>query len=232
MKALVFDTSSIISLATNNLLWILQPLKQKFGGEFAIPGEVKKEVVDVPLQTKKFKLEAIQVRMQIRDGIISLHRDAGLQSATNNVCMLANSIFRAKDRNMQIVHPGEVAVLVLAKKFDSAVCVIDERTIRVLVENPEKLAELLSSKLHTNITINRENLKKFQQEFGNLKIIRSVELGVMAYELGLLNNYIREDPSREAKNTLLSGLLWALKLKGCAISIEEIDEALVLEGLK
>ena len=41
MKALVFDSSAIISLATNNLLWTVKHLKEKFGGEFILPASVK-----------------------------------------------------------------------------------------------------------------------------------------------------------------------------------------------
>ena len=61
MKSLIFDAGPIISLATNNLLWILEPLKNKFDGKFYLTDAVKRELVDRPLETKKFKFEAIQV---------------------------------------------------------------------------------------------------------------------------------------------------------------------------
>ena len=35
-KALIFDSGAIITLALNNLLYILKPLKKEFGGEFYI----------------------------------------------------------------------------------------------------------------------------------------------------------------------------------------------------
>lgn len=54
MRALVFDTGSIISLVTNNLLWILPPLKKQFRGDFLISEAVKGEIIDHPLKTKKF----------------------------------------------------------------------------------------------------------------------------------------------------------------------------------
>ena len=54
MKSLVFDSGPIISLATNNLLWVLEPLKNKFNGKFFITQAVKGEIVERPLETKKF----------------------------------------------------------------------------------------------------------------------------------------------------------------------------------
>ena len=55
MKSLVFDSSTIITLAMNNLLSLLKPLKEKFQGEFYIPLSVKEEIIDVPFRSKKFK---------------------------------------------------------------------------------------------------------------------------------------------------------------------------------
>jgi len=61
MKALVFDTGPIITLAMNNLLWLVKEMKDKFNGEFYITESVKRECVDRPLTSKKYKYEAIQV---------------------------------------------------------------------------------------------------------------------------------------------------------------------------
>src|SRR3989338_2213004 len=61
-RSLVFDAGSVISLATNNLLWLLPPLKERFGGSFIITRSVENEIVTKPMQTKKFKFEAIQIR--------------------------------------------------------------------------------------------------------------------------------------------------------------------------
>lgn len=52
MKALIFDSSSIITLALNDLLYILEPLKAKFKGEFYITEDVKREVIDRPFREK------------------------------------------------------------------------------------------------------------------------------------------------------------------------------------
>ena len=45
-KALIFDSSTIITLALNNMINILEPLKKSFNGEFLITPYVKKEIID------------------------------------------------------------------------------------------------------------------------------------------------------------------------------------------
>ena len=55
MKSLVFDAGPIITLTMNNLLWLLNPLKNNFKGEFYLSAAVKEELIDRPLQTKKYK---------------------------------------------------------------------------------------------------------------------------------------------------------------------------------
>ena len=57
MKALVFDAGPIITLTMNNLLWLLEQLKSQFNGEFFICPAVRRELVDKPLQTKKYKFQ-------------------------------------------------------------------------------------------------------------------------------------------------------------------------------
>ena len=68
MKTLVFDTSSVISIVANDLLWVLKPLKQIFRGEFYIPNSVKFELIDKPFTTKMFKLESIMINKSITEG--------------------------------------------------------------------------------------------------------------------------------------------------------------------
>ena len=73
MKTIVFDSGPIISLAMKNLLWTLEPLKKEFGGEFYIPYGVKKELIDKPLQGKKYKFEALQVLRLINLGSLKVN---------------------------------------------------------------------------------------------------------------------------------------------------------------
>ena len=60
MKSIVFDSGPIISFDLNNLLWLLVPLKREFNGKFYITSAVKRELVDKPLEIKKYKFEVRQ----------------------------------------------------------------------------------------------------------------------------------------------------------------------------
>ncbi len=230
MKALVFDSSSVISIVTNNLLNVLSNLKKIYMGEFFISNEVLKEIIDDPLKSKKFKLEAFQLAEYIADGSIKLfNRD--LNDKTNYLMTLANNIFQADNHNIIILHKAEVESLALTLLIEADALVIDERTTRLLIEDSLKLKHLLEKKLHTKITINKENLNYFKKETKNVKILRSSELMIMAFEFGLFKDYEKSKKIIEnnLKRELLDGILWGLRLKGCAISTEEINEILRIE---
>tara|TARA_Y100000310_G_C20666913_1_gene808082 strand:+ start:570 stop:1229 length:660 start_codon:yes stop_codon:yes gene_type:complete len=217
MRSLVFDASTIISLAMNNLLWLLKPLRKQFQGEFYISESVKKEIIDRPLKSKRFKLEALQVRNVFEAGDLKVNSDFSMDEIGN----LVNTMFKARKRAIKIMHDGEIGALVLARNVKSAALVVDERTTRMLIENPESLAGVLAKKMHTKVTVDFRKLDKFKEWLGDLKVLRSIELGIVAYELGLLDKY-------GDKKNALDALLWAVKLRGCSVSNYEIDEVLKL----
>jgi len=58
-----------------------------------------------------------------------------------------------------------------------------------------------------------------------LRVIRSIELVTIAYELGILNRYMsieEESFVRNVRDELLEGVLWGVKLNGCSVSEDEI----------
>ncbi|MFH1398574.1 MAG: hypothetical protein ABIG95_00500 [Candidatus Woesearchaeota archaeon] len=232
MKALVFDTGPIITLTMNNLLWLLEQLKYQFRGEFYISPAVRREVIDKPLTTKKFKFEALQVLKVLTKDVLKVAGDDEITQKANLLLTLANNLLYARGQNIKIVHYAEMEALAVAIKFSAAAIVIDERTSRYLIESPERLRERMQKKLHTEVRMDHDILRKFQQEIGSIKVIRSVELIIIAYEKGLLDLYTTEKESKiipNLKPTLLEAVLWGAKLNGCAISAEEIDSILGFE---
>ena len=232
MKALVFDTSSVITLATNNLLWLLKPLKKKFNGRFYIAKNVKEELIDNPIRTKKFELEALSILDMFNENYLEMINNKQLEEKTKQLLELANHIFMVDNKYLKLVHDGEMNSLMLSITLNSTY-VVDERTTRLLIENPDNLHTLLEKKLHAIVTVNKQNLEQFKKETANINIIRSAELLVVAYDQGLLNSYIttgKEKFHPELKKTLLNGLLWGAKLRGCSISTQEIDEIMKLKG--
>ena len=227
MKSLIFDAGPIISLATNNLLWILEPLKKEFDGKFYITEAVRMELVDRPLETKKFKFEAIQVEKLIEEGVLNIIDNSFIRETTPRLLDTANQIFRAYDNYMKIVHFAEMSVIAAAIGLNADAIAIDEKTTRFLIENPSMLVGILKKTLNTSININENNLKEFKNTVKDIKAIRSIELVTIAYERGLLDNYITKIP--DARKNLLESVLWGVKLNGCAVSKDEIEQIVQIE---
>jgi hypothetical protein len=233
MKSLVFDTGSVISLAMNNLLWVLKPLKKKFGGDFILPLGVKYELIDRPLNINRFKLDAVVIRDYLMEGVFKLASNKEIERKSKYLLSLANNIYFAKNKPIKIIQDAEMDALALVLHYDSGALVLDERTLRLLVEDPESLGGVLSNRLHTKVKIDRSVLIKFRTEVKKVNIIRSTELIVVAYGLGIMDKYISvgKKVHNEFRKDMLSGALWGLKYKGCAISVSEINEILRLKNL-
>jgi len=228
MTDLIFDTSSIISLATNNLLGVLIELKKKFKGDFLISDAVRMEILDNPLNSKKYKLEAIMISELVQNNIFRIYSKINIEQKTIRVMNICNNIFLAYNNPIHILDKAEVESLVLTQLL-KGVYIVDERNIRLMVEDYRKLALLLERKLDTKIKIDNQNLKLFKQEISNIKIIRSAELMAVAFELGLFREY---ENKYAGKKEILDGILWGLRLRGCAISTDEIEELIKIERVK
>lgn len=227
MKAIVFDTGPFISLAMNSLLEILGPLEKNFDGDFYITPAVYRELVEVPFETKKFKFEALRIMRHIDRGTIRKIDNSVLHKETKKLLETANKIFKSKGNWIKIVHHGEMEAITAAINLDAKAFVIDERTTRSLIEDPMKLKRMMEKKLHSRITVNRANLSEFRKMTKGIRMIRSTELVMIAYEMGILDKYLPK--MKDARKQLLQSVLWAVKLDGCAISQNEIDEIIKRE---
>ncbi|MBS3112123.1 hypothetical protein J4459_02580 [Candidatus Woesearchaeota archaeon] len=219
MKFIVFDTGSIISLAMNELLWTLPLLKKRFKGEFYIPHSVKLELVDKPMEIKRFKFEAINILKLIQEGVLKVHEKINIEEEFN----LVNSIFFIKGNPLKLIQMGEMEALVLAKRLNASLYFVDERTMRLFVEDSNSLRRLLERKFHDRVSVNRSKLDIFKKKFSSLSVARSTELMSVAYEMDIFKDY-----TVVSKNDFLDGILWGLKLRGVSISSEEINEMISL----
>ena len=227
MKALIFDAGPVITITMNNLLWVLEDLKKKYRGKFLLAEGVRYELVEKPLKTKKFKFEALQTLHYIDKGVLDVVKDRKVESLTKKLLDIANTIYFAHNRPLQIVHLGEMAALALLIERKGDALVVDERTTRLLIENSNRLHTILGKKLHTKIDIDKEKLHQFQEMTKGVKVIRSVEIITIAYELGLLDKFLRS--TKESKQELLDALLWGLKIDGCAVSPRDIERIKKIE---
>lgn len=227
MKALLFDAGPIISLTTNNLLWLLKPLKEKFKGEFYMTESVRKELVDKPLRTKKFKFEALQVQHMIDKGVLKVIKSDKISGMAGQLLDLASNIFYVHGNPLKPLQLGELECLAAAKIKQISYVVVDERVTRLLLENPGQLEELLEKRMHANVHVKSAKLARLHKEVEGVKLIRSFELVTIAYELGLLDEYLVKIP--KARKQLLQALLWGIKLNGCSVGHKEIDQIVSLE---
>ncbi len=229
MKSIVFDSGPLISLTMNNLLWLLEPLKSAFKGEFFMPEAVKMELVDEPLQTKKFKFEALQIQELISKGALKVLEDSETKNETLSLLGIANSCFSARGQNLALVHYGEVASVVAALQLNSSALVMDERVTRELIEHPQHLAGIMEKKLQTRVNADSSRLAELKKRTGSINIMRSTEIAAVAFEKGLLDRFASQP---EQRRTVLESVLWGLKLDGCAINERGIKAIMDAESRK
>ncbi|MGM5487415.1 MAG: hypothetical protein ACQESG_00545 [Nanobdellota archaeon] len=227
MKTIVFDTGPLITLTLNHLMWVLDPLKKRFGGRFYITEGVKYELIDRPLEINKFKFEALHSLHYLNKKTLELYPEKTYEALTNTLMTLINSIFSAHGQNIQIVHKGEIETLALAHQIGAQTVVVDERTTIKLIEDPLDIKRILEKKLHTKIRIDRKRLSQLKRYTSEMRVIRSVGIIIAAFETGLLDRYLPDE--HFDKGILLDAILWGLKLNGCAISQKEIEELIKLE---
>ena len=227
MKIIVFDAGPIISLTTNNLLGLLTSLKEKYKGSFYLSEGIKRELIEIPLSTKKFKFEALQVLRSINFHVLEVYNNEEMRKKAIHLLDTANKCFMAKGNYMQIVHFAEMSGLATVLINNAEAFVVDERSTRLLIEDPDRLRSILEDRLHTKIIVNKNKLNEFRNMCKGVKLIRSVELVTIAYELGLLDKYIVNIP--EPRRTLLEAVLWGVKLNGCTVSEREIEDIIKIE---
>ena len=219
MKVIIFDSSTIINFALNGILDVFENLKKVFQGKFIITQEVKREIIDKPLTNKRYELEALQIKRLFDNKILELPaaieiKDSEISKKTREILDKTNHAFLAKNNFIHLIEEGEASCVALSllcsTKNIENVFSVDERTMRMLCENPLNLKKLLEMKLHTTITA-KNNLDILK----NVKCIRSSELVFIAHEKKLI---------KIKNNSVLDALLYAVKFKGTSISESEIIE--------
>jgi len=220
MKALIFDSGTLITLSMNCLLDIIRELKKGFDGKFLITKDVKYEIVDRPLNIKKYKLGALRLKSLIDDKTLEFPdsldiKDGDISRLTNEILKSSNSTFYTEKRAIHIIDQGEASILalnfLLKKKGINVLIAMDERTTRMLSEKPDNLKNLLEYKLHTKLKQNRSS----EEFFKLLNFVRSTELIYVAFKKGIIKNQSKE---------MLDAMLYGAKFKGASISGDEIKE--------
>jgi len=229
MTVIVVDSSTIISCAMNCLLWVFDELKKQ-GVKFVVPIGVKNEVIDTGLKSQRFKYEAIRVLHHFVNGTFETYT-GDLSRETSELLSYSNSSFYIKNQPLRVLQDTDVQVAVLAKKIRADAILTDERTLRLFIEDPDSIKNFLESKFHEGVSVNESSLHKFTDYMQKIPVMRSVELVTYAVDAGIFDPTIKRCASMkgiDCRKEVISGLLYALKFSGCAVSFEEVNDYITL----
>ena len=215
---IVFDSGVLITFSETCFLGLFQDLKNELG-EFIITKGVLDESVTKAKKTMRFKLSGLRIEEKIDDSVFTISdSNKELNDATKNILDITNSMFLINNRPLKIIHLGEAQRFAFSCIPKETHLAVDERTTRMLIEQPHALLKILKRKNKTNnITFNEDKYLKFKEIIGNVNAIRSVDLLAFAYKKELLKKlYLNKEN--------LKASLYAFKFRGCSVSFEEINE--------
>lgn len=216
-QSLVCDASSLISLTDSCFMHALYFLKRKHRGSFLIPPSVKFECVDHPMNLRMHSLFALRLKRAILDGIIDVV-EVPVHKKVEEIKWTANNTFYASGTPLHLMHEGEAEMLALASESGVQNLLIDERTTRMLAEDPESLRLHLEREFSRTITVDEGNLSAFSRLTRGMRFFRSSELLLLAYEKGYFADY------GELEADAIEAALYRLKYAGCAVGMHEIED--------
>ncbi len=214
-KRVICDSSSLISMAMNCMLPLIAELSQS--ADFIITKTVYDEIITNPQRSRHHRMGPLKFKALLDNGILKV--ESADRKEVGVILDISNSIYYARHNPLTIIQKGEAEALALAN--DGDVLLMDERTMRLLIENPRDLKGLLQHRMHKGVTMDKKRRDMFERYCKGVSVIRSSEIVAVAYEKGILEKYF-SGPKRE----LLEACLWALKHKGCSLSAEDINEYL------
>jgi predicted nucleic acid-binding protein len=221
MNNIVFDSSAIISISEKCFIAILEKLAKNSNASFLIPQAVNYEIVEHPLQIRRFELNAIRIKKAVEKGWIKvMPRDQETQRQMQKLLETANNAFFIGDKPITLIQEGEAEALALAKEIGAKIVVIDERTARMILEDPMRLKERLSRGIDKEIKADNNKLSEIKKMLSGIEIVRSCELIALAFEKGYFENELSQS------NQAIEAALFALRYSGCAVSEQEITEYL------
>ncbi|HZX33812.1 MAG TPA: hypothetical protein VFF09_00365 [archaeon] len=219
MKNIAIDSSSLITISDSCLIRILKHLSDSEGISFIIPQSVYYESVEKPLKIKKFELNAVRIRDAVEDGYLKVAKTTQtVRQKMLELNEIASSLCTAKGKRIKLIDLGEAETLAMMKENNAGLLVIDERTTRMLIEEPENVVHFLERRHKSRVDLDFGALKRFRELFGGIRIVRSVELIALAYETGAFEKELHK--SKQS----LEAALYSAKFGGCAVSFEEIND--------
>ena len=215
MAKIICDSGALISLSDTCLIKVVAFLAQR-GAQFVVPRVVVDEIVNTPLQIKRYAFSAVRLRKAIDDGDIKVvNSDVSLMQRLLDA---ANTIYSIRGKPLKIFHGGEADCLAayFANKCDALA--IDEKTTKLLIEDPEKLHKAIAGEYGASISVNQTALTEFTKLTKGVQILRSSDLTAIAAKRGYFNSF----NARRAE--AFHSAIYAIKNAGCSLSDGEIAE--------
>jgi len=215
---IVFDSGVLIGFSETCYLSLLHPLREAIG-EFIITEKVKYECIGKVENIMRFKLSSIRIAQEITSQVFTVQPNSKkLEDATFKIMELTNSMILVRNKPITIIQFGEAECLALLGLTDANYLAVDERTTRMLVEQPHSLIEIIKRKYNTNdVCLDEKKYLQFKEIIGPVTVVRTVDLFAYAQKHKMLSSEF-DNPEN------LKAGLYALKIKGCSVSFEEIDE--------
>lgn len=207
------DSSALISLSMN----CMSPVLRELGVGIVVPPGVYAEVVSKPIVSRRFALGSMRLNKLLEDKVVSVRKPDG--DLTERILDGFNSSYLVNNRPLRILHRGEAEALSLTRSRDVEALLVDERTTRLLMEDPEQLRRLLSRQNNQNVRLDARRIEDTRRMIPKVTVIRSSEVAAVAYERGVLSKYLSE-----GEGNLLEAVLCALKFSGCSITWGEIED--------
>ncbi|MFH0834885.1 MAG: hypothetical protein V1881_00910 [Candidatus Micrarchaeota archaeon] len=206
------DSSSLIALAETCNVEALEFLTQRTRARFLITTGVRDEIIARPLNIRQYAFSAVRLRNMVERGVLEVtEADA---AKTEAIMTDANNAYAIGGRQATILHRGEAECLASAR----GALLIDEKTTRLLVEDPEKLRASMDVEYRQSVKVDKQRIASFREKTKGTVIIRSSELLAIAHKKGFFFGF------GERADEAFHSALYSLRQSGCSISGHELEE--------
>ncbi len=213
MNRIVCDSGPLISFSDTCLINVVSFLSKR-GVEFIIPKLVEKEIFFTPIKIHRYAFSAARLHKAVHDADLRLVTVN--QRIVRQVEDAANNVFSIREKPLKILHKGEIEALVAFKQYNCSALVVDEKTTRLLIEDPELLQDSISDEYGTEVSVNLKKLKEFNNLTKNIEILRASDLTAIAAKRGFFNSFGKHS------NEAFHSAIYALKYAGCSLSEKEV----------
>ncbi|MFH0971345.1 MAG: hypothetical protein V1835_02145 [Candidatus Micrarchaeota archaeon] len=212
----VLDSSALISLSESCVVSVLRHLKEKSKARFAAPESVFVESVERPAKTRQHGFSAVRIKKLFSEGIVE--KITASQEKTRDILNTANNLFFVGNVALELIQVGEAECAAVIGDNPDMCMIIDEKTLRLLIESPNKLRAVLEGEYGEKIKIDGKMLEKWQHMTRGIKVLRSVEVLGVAVEKGYFRSF------GEDENLAYHSAVFALRGFGCSLTNSELNE--------